>query len=129
MKDRDLRQEWIELYDEFTHGTMSRRDFMDRLAKLAGGAAAAAALVPVLQNNYAEAGIVPEDDQRLVTETVTYDVDGTTMSGYLARPNGGGKLPGAVSGPRRPPCRKVSGASPPPSSLRPPPRRSGRGGE
>ena len=49
---------------------MSRRGFMERLAKLAGGAAAAAALVPILQNNYAEAGIVPEDDERLVTETV-----------------------------------------------------------
>ena len=51
MKNRRLKQECIDLYDEFTHGTMSRRDFMDRLAMLAGGAAAAAALVPVLQNN------------------------------------------------------------------------------
>jgi carboxymethylenebutenolidase len=89
-------QKYIDLYDEFTHGTMSRRDFMDRLAKLAGGAAAAAGLVPVLRNNYAEAGIVPEDDERLVTEIATYDVDGTTMSGYLARLKGGGKRPAVI---------------------------------
>lgn len=91
-----MKQQFIDLYDEFTHGTMSRREFMERLAKLAGGAAAAATLVPILQNNYAEAGIVPEDDDRLVTEMATYDVDGTAMSGYLARLKGGGKRPGVI---------------------------------
>jgi len=91
-----LQQEWIELYDEFTHGTMSRRDFMDRLAKLAGGAAAAAAVVPLLQNNYAEAGIVAEDDERLATGTLSYQVDDTTMSGYLARLKGGEKRPAVI---------------------------------
>jgi carboxymethylenebutenolidase len=91
-----IDQRYIELFDEFTHGMMSRRDFMERLAKLAGGAAAATALLPILQNNYAEAGIVPEDDDRLVTETATYDVDGTTMSGYLVRLKGGGKRPGVI---------------------------------
>jgi carboxymethylenebutenolidase len=89
-------QSYIDLYDEFTHGTMSRREFMDRLAKAAGGATAAAALVPILQNNYAEAGTVPEDDPRLVTELATYEVDGTTMSGYLARLTGDGPWPGVV---------------------------------
>jgi carboxymethylenebutenolidase len=89
-------QKYIDLFDEFTHGTMSRRGFMERLARLAGGAAAAAALVPILQNNYAEAGIVPEEDERLVTETATYDVDGKTMSGYLARLKGGGTRPGVI---------------------------------
>jgi carboxymethylenebutenolidase len=96
MTDQQVRQQCIDLYDEFTHGTMSRRDFMDRLAKLAGGAAAAAALVPILQNNYAEAGIVPEDDERLATETLTYQVDGTTMSGYFARPKGDEKHPAVI---------------------------------
>jgi carboxymethylenebutenolidase len=91
-----VKQQFIDLYDEFTHGPMSRRDFMDRLAKLAGGAAAAAALVPILQNNYAEAEIVPEGDERLVTEMATYEVGGTTMSGYLARLKGGGKRPGVI---------------------------------
>ncbi len=92
----DVKQQYIDLYDEFTHGTMSRREFMERLAKLAGGAAAAAALVPILQNKYAEAAIVPEDDERLETETLTYEVDGATMSGYLARLKGGEKLPAVI---------------------------------
>ena len=96
MKSTKIKQQYIDLFDEFTHGTMSRRDFMDRLARLAGGAAAAAALVPILQNNYAEAGIVPEGDERLVTEMATYEVGGTTMSGYLARLKGGGRRPGVI---------------------------------
>jgi carboxymethylenebutenolidase len=96
MNRSGVDQHFIDLFDEFTHGSSSRREFMERLAKLAGGAAAAAALVPVLQNNYAEAGIVPEDDLRLETETASYDVDGTTMSGYLARRKGGEKRPAVI---------------------------------
>ena len=96
MQPRDLDQRSIDLFDQFTHGGMSRRDFMDRLAKLAGGAAAAAGLLSLLQNNYAEAGIAPEDDARLVTETVTYEVGGAAMSGYLVRLKGGGKRPAVI---------------------------------
>jgi carboxymethylenebutenolidase len=96
MKEEGMDQKYIDLYDEFTHGTMSRRAFMEKLAKLAGGAAAAAALVPILQNNYVEAGIVPEDDERLATEMAKYDVNGTEMSGYLARLKGGEKLPAVI---------------------------------
>jgi carboxymethylenebutenolidase len=91
-----MEQQFINLFDEFTHGAMGRRVFMERLAKLAGGAAAAAALVPILENNYAEAGIVPSDDDRLVSETVTYKVDGVVMSGYLTRLKGGAKRPGVI---------------------------------
>jgi carboxymethylenebutenolidase len=96
VKQTGVDQRCIELFDEFTHGTVSRRDFMERLARLTGGAAAAAALVPILQNNYAEAGIVPEDDDRLAIETATFEADGTTMSGYLARLKGGGKHPAVI---------------------------------
>ena len=88
-----MDQRIIDLYDQFTHGTMSRRAFMERLARLAGGAAAAAALVPILQNNYAEATVVAADDDRLVVRRATSGVGEATMSGYLARPKGDGRLP------------------------------------
>ena len=68
-----MDQRIINLYDRFTHGGMSRREFLDRLAELAGSAAAAAALVPLLQNDYAQAAIVAADDARLVTERLAYD--------------------------------------------------------
>ena len=88
-----MDQRIINLYDNFTHGGMNRRDFLDRLAKLAGSTAAAAALLPILQNNYAQAAIVPENDARLVTERVSYDSPKGKINGYLARPKAKGKRP------------------------------------
>jgi carboxymethylenebutenolidase len=86
----------ISLYDRFTHGAMSRRDFLDRLAELAGSAAAAVALLPLLHNDYAQAAIVAPDDPRLMIETVSYDAAGTTISGYLARPKDRAKRPAVI---------------------------------
>jgi len=88
-----MDQRIINLYDRFTHGGMSRRDFLDRLAELAGSTAAAAALLPLLQNNYAQAAIVPADDARLATERVSYDSPKGKIAGYLARPKARGKRP------------------------------------
>jgi hypothetical protein len=48
-----MRQEIIDLYDEFTHAPLDRRVFLQRLAALVGGTAAASALLPLLENNYA----------------------------------------------------------------------------
>ena len=81
-----MDQRIINLYDHFTHGGMSRRDFLDRLATLAGSTAAATALLPLLQNDYAQAAIVAENDPRLVTERVSYDSPKGKINGYLARP-------------------------------------------
>ena len=53
-----MDQKIINLFDRFTHGGMNRRDFLERLAGLAGGTAAATALLAVLENNYARAAIV-----------------------------------------------------------------------
>ena len=86
----------IDLYDRFTHGGVSRREFLDRLTGLAGGTAAAAALLPLLQNNYAAAQTVPENDPRLALRAFTYEIGDAMMNGLLARPAGSGKLPGLV---------------------------------
>jgi len=57
-----MDQRIIDLYHHFTHGGMNRRQFLDRLADLVGSTAAAAALLPVLQGDYAKAAIVAPDD-------------------------------------------------------------------
>jgi carboxymethylenebutenolidase len=80
-----MDQRIIDLYDRFTHGQLSRRDFMDRLGKVAGSAAAASALLSVLSNDYAQAAIVPADDARLITERVSYPGPAGEVKGYLVR--------------------------------------------
>jgi carboxymethylenebutenolidase len=91
-----MDQRIIDLYDDFTHGVMSRRSFLDKLAALAGSTAAASALLPILQNNYAMAQTVQESDPRITTETV--DIPGAQgLKGYLVKPKAGGdKLPAVI---------------------------------
>jgi carboxymethylenebutenolidase len=91
-----MDQRIIDLYDTYTHGGMNRRTFLDRLAALAGSAAGATALLPILQNNYAQAQTIPENDPRITAETV--DIPGAQgLKGYLAKPaNAAGKLPAVI---------------------------------
>lgn len=93
-----ITQAMVDAYDEYTHLTLDRRAFMDKLTKLAGSGAAAAAIAPLLAANSARAAIVPEDDARLKAEDITYPgAGGTEMQGYLVRPaETSGKLPAVV---------------------------------
>jgi carboxymethylenebutenolidase len=91
-----VNQTIIDLYDEFTHGGMSRRNFFDRLAQVVGSSAAALALMPALECDYSQAPLVSESDPSLAVGSVTYDAAGTTMSGYLARLTGGKKRPAVI---------------------------------
>jgi carboxymethylenebutenolidase len=65
-----MDQKIITLFDSYTHGGMSRRAFLDKLTLMAGSVAAATALLPVLENNYAFAAMVPEDDPRLISKDI-----------------------------------------------------------
>lgn len=87
-----MNQTIIDLYDRFTHGQISRRRFLDRLAVLAGGSAAATALLPLLQNNYALAETVPESDSRIKTDTATI----ADINAYVAKPASGDRFPSVI---------------------------------
>jgi carboxymethylenebutenolidase len=91
-----MEQKFIDLFDRYTHGGMSRRVFFDKLVMLAGGTAAATALLPRLENNYAYADTVAEDDQRVKGEMVTFKAGAQDVSGYLVRPAAEGKYPSVV---------------------------------
>ncbi|XAZ24190.1 dienelactone hydrolase family protein [Sinorhizobium sp. B11] len=91
-----ITQAMINAYDEYTHLTLDRRSFMDKLTKLAGSATAAAAIAPLLAANKAAAEVVAENDDRLTGQNITYPGSGGDMKGYLVQPkNASGKL-GAV---------------------------------
>jgi len=91
-----IDQRIIDLYDRFTHGALSRREFFDRLARLAGGSAAALAMLPLLRNDYARAAVVPEDDARLTAGPVEFDAAGGRLGGYLVHLKDGDKRPAIV---------------------------------
>lgn len=91
-----MDQRIIRLYDEFTHGHLDRRRFLDRLSKLVGSTAAALVLMPQLDSNHALAQTVAESDPRLTTEAVSYPGSKGPVKGYLARPAGGAKAPGVI---------------------------------
>ncbi|SNC67473.1 carboxymethylenebutenolidase [Hymenobacter gelipurpurascens] len=84
-----MDQRIINLFDEYTHAPLTRKEFMERLVKLAGGAALAAVALGVLEPGYAQAATTPADDNDLITEDVTWPGDaGVTMKGYLVYPKG-----------------------------------------
>lgn len=91
-----MDQRIINLYDRFTHGGMNRRDFLDQLTLIAGGAAAATAALTALQNNYAHAQIVSEDDKRLRMEPTSFPSGAGSIKGYLARPADSVKRPAVI---------------------------------
>jgi putative ABC transport system substrate-binding protein len=74
----------VSLYDRFTHGGMDRREFLDRLAELAGSTAAAVALLPLLQNDHAQGAIVAPDD--MTSQAYNEDVQLRSKKGRLVGP-------------------------------------------
>ena len=86
----------IDLYNEYVHSALPRREFMSRLLKITGGIAAATAILPLLEPNYAQARQVLENDARLDAARTVYDGPSGKVNGYLARPKGTAKLPAVL---------------------------------
>jgi carboxymethylenebutenolidase len=83
----DIRSAAIALYDRFTHEGMDRRAFMAELTRIAGGAAAANALLLAIAADPAAAALVPEGDSRLQTRSIAWELTpGRKMKGYGAAP-------------------------------------------
>lgn len=76
----------IELYNEYIHGEMPRRSFLRRVAEIAGGAAAASALLPLIESNYAWGAQVEPADERLEQGYVEYDGSQGRVRAYYAKP-------------------------------------------
>ena len=85
-----------EFYTEYRNGTLDRREFLNRLAAVAGGATGAFALLARLENGEASAQTIQPDDPRLRTEYIQYPAATGEMRAYSAQPIGEAKLPGVV---------------------------------
>jgi len=89
----------IDLYNEYVHSALPRREFMTRLASIAGGSAAAMAILPFIEPNYAQARQVEPDDKRLKAEKIEFDGPQGKIKAYVAMPRKLGKnekLPGIL---------------------------------
>jgi len=91
-----MRQELIDVYEKYSQGSLDRREFLERLALVAGSAAAASGLLPLLERNAAIAQIVPKDDARLVVEHMKYAGETGEVRANFVRPKGEAKLPGVL---------------------------------
>ncbi len=91
-----IDQRVFELYDEYCHGRIDRREFLMRASALVvGGLAMAQALLP----RYAQAQTVSFTDTRIKPEYVNYPSPGGnsgTMRGYLVAPAGKGPFPAVL---------------------------------
>ncbi len=95
----DYDQELLNLFDQYVHGAIDRRGFLDGAAKFAVSGVSAAMLLDALSPRFAEAQQVPKDDKRLKTEYVEHESPqgNGKMRGYLARPaSKKGKLPAVL---------------------------------
>jgi carboxymethylenebutenolidase len=87
----------IDLYNDYIHGDMSRRHFLRRLTAIAGSAAAATALLPLIDTNYAWGQQVTPDDERIEQGYVSYAGTQGPVNAYFARPAGdSGARPGVL---------------------------------
>jgi carboxymethylenebutenolidase len=94
-KASDFPQELLDLYHEYQHGDISRRDFLAGAQKFAVGGVTAMALFEMLRPNYAWAIQVQPNDPRIKQETATVPSPqgNGSMKGVLARPAGDAKAP------------------------------------
>src|SRR6185295_14237019 len=76
----------IDLYNEYVHSALPRREFMTRLASIAGSSAAAMAILPFIEPNYAQARQVEPDDKRLKAEKIEFDGPQGKVKAYLVMP-------------------------------------------
>jgi len=87
----------IDLYNEYVHTALPRREFMTRLASIAGGSAAAMAILPFIEPNYAQARQIEPDDKRLKAEKIEFAGPQGSIKAYVAMPRKPkSKLPGIL---------------------------------
>jgi carboxymethylenebutenolidase len=91
-------QELLDIFHEYQHGEIGRRQFLDRAQKFAVGGLTATAIFESLRPNYAWAQQVAKDDARIVTstETVASPKGHGKITGHFAAPKAGGKLPAVL---------------------------------
>ena len=99
IRKEDIKQEVFDLYDDYAHNRVSRREFMQRLSTYAVGGLTVASLSSFLMPDYKDAIQIKQDDPRLKSEYINYESEkgGGPMKALLSMPaDTEGKLGGIV---------------------------------
>jgi carboxymethylenebutenolidase len=99
IRKEDIKQEVFDLYDDYAHNRIDRRDFVQKLSTYAVGGLTVSALMSFLMPDYKGQIQIRQDDPRLKSEFINYDSQkgGGTMRALLSRPAvSKGKLGGIV---------------------------------
>src|ERR1700759_5163269 len=88
IRKEDVSQEVFNLYDDYAHNRLNRRDFMNRLSFYAVGGITVAGLLDFLMPQYAHAQQVKPDDPRIKTSFINY-----------TSPKGGGNIKALLATP------------------------------
>jgi len=99
MKQDQIDDQVYDLYDEYCHGQIDRRQFLERAAQLVVVGASAVAMAEALLPNYADAQEILFTDERIKPSWMNFPSPGGTsgeMRGYLVAPAGEGPFPAVL---------------------------------
>lgn len=88
IRKEDIKQEVLDLYDDYAHNRVNRREFVQKLSTYAVGGLTVASLMSFLMPDYKNKIQVKSDDPRLQSEYITYQSE-----------RGGGKIKALLSMP------------------------------
>jgi carboxymethylenebutenolidase len=95
----EIDQRVFDLYDEYCHGGIDRREFLSRAGALVIVGGSGLAMAQALLPRYAQAQTIQFTDERIKANYVTYPSPGGnsgTMRGYLVQPAGAGPFPAVL---------------------------------
>ncbi|WP_111685514.1 dienelactone hydrolase family protein [Winogradskyella tangerina] len=99
IKKEDIKQEVFDLYDDYAHNKLNRRQFVEKLSIYAVGGLTVSSLLSFMSPNYIDTLLVKPDDPTLDSNFIEYESPdgGGTIKGLLSKPKTHeGKLPGVV---------------------------------
>ncbi|HTR30777.1 MAG TPA: dienelactone hydrolase family protein [Puia sp.] len=98
IKKEEIRQEVFDLYDDYAHSRITRRDFMEKLSIYAVGGLTVTALMSAMMPDYVNTLQVKPDDPRIKSEYINYDSPkgGGTIKALLSKPADPTRKPGGV---------------------------------
>jgi len=99
IKKEQISQEVFDLYDDYAHNRIDRKQFISKLSVFAVGGLTLSSLMSFIMPNYKDNLQVKPDDPRLKSEYISYQSPkgGGEIRGLLSRPEDAeNKLPGII---------------------------------